>query len=373
MSLYPKILTSEFFSSTEKNDTFVSQTVDAVKAEALHDNLVIPLLLPAVEGQKVQVVAVPMPEPSKEMPEASPLTLVPLNPMPTYPMPLNPMPIYPLTSNPMPTYPMPLNPMPIHPVTSNPMPTYPMPLNPMPTYPVTLNPMPAYAVPFNSTPFYSVPSNPMAGASFPFRLTAFADIQEFYRHLCILSDFFQTIQLRYWLVGGSLLGQVREQDFIKWDTNNDIGVLVENEADGQRLFETLKHYLLSNKEFANSLVLWRSTHGLKLISKPMSHIGTDIYFYCAQDKEKLVLMREKSRKQWHKDYFLMHEIESENWMPFGPLKLAAPSDPHRYLKTLYGNDYLTHARLGSFDHFKNGPRIGPKVTINLEKIKAQAQ
>jgi hypothetical protein len=218
---------------------------------------------------------------------------------------------------------------------------------------------------------YTPPVTPPAVAvpqvtAIPFPPTSPAYVQEFYRHLCILDEFFTTRGIKYWLTGGTLLGQVRGRDFIKWDTNNDLGVLVENDADGELLFQALRQFLIDGEH--GGLAVWRSVHGLKLVSRNLAHAGTDIYFYRRNGVDgTLCLMRERSRKQWPHDSFHDTDVVACVRGQFGPLSLCVPLNAMRYLKRMYGGNCLTHARLGGFNHLVNSARPGHLSAIPLQQ------
>jgi LicD family len=186
-----------------------------------------------------------------------------------------------------------------------------------------------------------------------------AYVDEFYNQLKILDEFFVKHKLKYWLIGGSLLGQVRSKSFIPWDEDNDVGIL---EKDGEYIF---KHLRPSLKD--HGLDIWHSVHGLKLFSTKLPHAGTDLFYY-KFNNGIYQLASERSYQQWPYDYFLENEIHHLLRKPFGPITLHVPHNPERYLKIVYGQNCLTHARLNSYDHFTNGPRNCIITDIPLNQV-----
>ena len=106
-------------------------------------------------------------------------------------------------------------------------------------------------------------------------------------------------KINYWLIGGSLLGQVRDGGIIPWDDDADVGIA---EADKDRLF-----LLLKEAAGKVDMMVWHTEHGLKLKCKKRERIGTDIFLY-KKDKDRWVLAMDASRKAWPNDYFLNDEV-----------------------------------------------------------------
>jgi phosphorylcholine metabolism protein LicD len=183
-----------------------------------------------------------------------------------------------------------------------------------------------------------------------------------YSQLKVISDICVQEKISYWLIGGSLLGQVRHGKIIPWDDDIDVGVRIQ---DKETIFTSL---VKAAKE--NNMIVWKTIHGLKLFSQIEKNVGTDIFFYrketqnlqkCGQDLQKCFqkenskwsLDSEESRKTWCNDYFYEEEIENLLLMSFGSLEnIYIPSNPLRYLFTLYGPHCLQLAKL-DFDHLHN--------------------
>jgi hypothetical protein len=182
-----------------------------------------------------------------------------------------------------------------------------------------------------------------------------------YSQLKLISDICVQEKIPHWLIGGSLLGQVRHGKIIPWDDDIDIGIKIQ---DSEKIFICLKKVVEEN-----GMEIWKTTHGLKLFSQTEKNVGTDIFFYrqeSRQEGNKWVLNSEESRKAWFNDYFYEEEIENLLLVSFGPLaKIYVPYDALRYLFTLYGPHCLKLAKL-DFDHLHNKRHCLAGILVRLE-------
>ena len=181
-------------------------------------------------------------------------------------------------------------------------------------------------------------------------------IEGFYAQLAFLDTFFKSNGIRYWLNGGTLLGQVRSEKIIPWASCNSIGVL---EQDGIHFFTVLQKAALEA-----GFQLWNSVHGLKLRCKT-SPVATDIYYYSLSKDDYYILSSARSRKQWPKDYFKVEELNQLQLRPFGSLLLFVPNNPERYLSALYTKNFLSVARYSSYNHLNGTAREFPLLFFKI--------
>jgi phosphorylcholine metabolism protein LicD len=174
--------------------------------------------------------------------------------------------------------------------------------------------------------------------------------------LCNQLSIIHQSNIPYWIIGGTLLGQVRHNAIIPWDDDIDVGILI---SDYTKVFDTLKKITLKSKTHT----LFVTIHGLKLFSNTMKEVATDIFLYEITSDGKIVLASERSRNFWPNDYFYPDEINNMQLLPFGDLLVYTPNNPKRYLYNCFGSDCLTHGKL-YYDHINNKPLTSPLVHLN---------
>ena len=159
-----------------------------------------------------------------------------------------------------------------------------------------------------------------------------------YDQLRVIHEVCSVKQIKYWVIGETLLGQVRHGTIIPWNDNNDVGIRGE---DKEKLLP-----ILNDVARQNNMVIKDSVHGLKVSMKDSKGIGTDIFFYHKESVSdnflngRWVLHSDRSRKNWPKDWFLDTELDSIIVAPIGPTNVCVPGNPLRYLHTLYGSDCM---------------------------------
>lgn len=132
----------------------------------------------------------------------------------------------------------------------------------------------------------------------------------------------------YWADGGTLLGAVRDQAVIPWDTDADLGVMA---ADVPRVLG------LAHAWEALGFEVQRHCGGalLRITYSPVNDMGVDLYPW-AEDGDYLCHpFKGRVPRKW------LLPFSRVRW---DQLELAAPADAHRWLTARYGPDYMEPQR-----------------------------
>jgi len=191
-----------------------------------------------------------------------------------------------------------------------------------------------------------------------FPITPHDVLSRLYQQVYIIHNICTENNIKYWLIGGSLLGQVRHGEIIPHDDDCDVGINIE---DMIRL-----RTILSKEALKHDMVVWNTEHGLKLKCTKNKGIGTDIFIYkLDHDSQKWILAMETSIKAWPKDFFLNEELQNLQSVPFGESGyVMIPTNPLRYLYHLYGDNCMTVKKL-DFNHLQNCKHINANIAVPL--------
>lgn len=159
-----------------------------------------------------------------------------------------------------------------------------------------------------------------------------------------LDQAFQEMNIAYWLDFGTLLGAVRDHGFIEHDLDIDIGLFLDDRT--EKIYEVLKKHGFVLK---HRISIDEGRYGLEETYEYRG-VSIDLYYY---KKENGMIVThgftKKDGMSWEKtmvEYggYLVREI----YLPYSGLskvnflgaEYPIPNDPHQYLKSFYGENYM---------------------------------
>jgi len=160
--------------------------------------------------------------------------------------------------------------------------------------------------------------------------------------LNLIDDTLKDSQISYFLDFGSLLGIVRDHGFIKWDSDMDYGIIIDEEFSYDYLEKLLNKVGLTKiREFiVNDLVVEQTYSKGSLTIDFFAHFIEDneaeSVTYCCFKKKDFSYNREE---QFHVSRLTMRAIRSIDRLSVGDIEINVPNDPKKYLASIYTDNW----------------------------------
>lgn len=162
-------------------------------------------------------------------------------------------------------------------------------------------------------------------------------INELYILISKVHDILKEHNIPYFIVFGTLLGSVRSGEFIPWDNDVDIGIMIDD-IDKFHQIDFAKYNLKTEGIEPNNIgkIFYIDKFNS---NQKMKGLFVDVFFF-QKDADKIIYTSEYAKKKWSNGFFYKNELfPLKNDYKFGSLYLNGPSKCIDYFKRLYGNNW----------------------------------
>ena len=168
--------------------------------------------------------------------------------------------------------------------------------------------------------------------------------------IATLLKFMKKYNVEYWIIGGTLIGGIRNEPpgVLYWDDDADFGLLQEQEEKVKKM--------LKDPEFCELITVKEIFFGYQLYHKNVK-IYIDLFVY--ENKSDNVYYPRGKNWQW--DYILVDEVFPIEYKKFWDLMLPYPKQAVKLLKRGFGEQVLTHVK--KWNH-----RVASNTSVAITKL-----
>jgi phosphorylcholine metabolism protein LicD len=143
-------------------------------------------------------------------------------------------------------------------------------------------------------------------------------------------------RIRYFIVGGTMLGSARSGEMIPWDDDADIGIL---EEDLPRFLQIdFSPYGLKQRDVGVDnigKIFFKDKYDN---GKKMESVFVDVFIF-RKDGDKIVYTSEFAKKTWPNEYFYENELFPLTMYSYGEHKLYGANNGKAYCQRAWGENW----------------------------------
>lgn len=186
--------------------------------------------------------------------------------------------------------------------------------------------------------------------------------QNLYDLMFIINMIFKKLNIEYFAIGGTLLGAVRNQGLIPWDTDLDIAIFKKDiiKFSGMEFRTYLKHFGIRLRKASTCYFLKRKTASI------------DIFPFCEIKPKVYGFLFPKARKIWSKRIFKHNDLYPLKKYKFGPINVMGAHNVKPFFDGCGFGDYLNVGIIGLSCHKEkhhNLIKLLKKNKLNVVKSK----
>lgn len=157
---------------------------------------------------------------------------------------------------------------------------------------------------------------------------------ELYKSLEVFQNVCEEYNIKYWAMGGTILGIVRHKAIIPWDDDIDIAIMEEdyNKLDNPEIKEKLNN--LGYELYDFNVITTGPMKKIKKINK--SGFLIDIFPFTI-DNDRYTFLDKKPQKAWPGEYFYKDELFPLTKYKFDTIMIYGPAKPKKFLNRAYPN------------------------------------